>query len=377
MKVEREDPIRKLGKMRDSAVTVDDVKLLDALRIWPRASWTDLARIIGSTPSTLQRRWERLSSERIAKATVEHVSDAGPGHLSIVVVHVQPQARSGLLTTIAEMPFVSSMEDLLNYADCAVQVSFPTPAALNDQFLADLRSLPGVERLEVMIVTHVHFTGATWWQHSLTPDQVGALNALRPVKPLGQRRQPPTAQELEVIDVLRQDARISTTALAARIGVAESTARRLLTRVLRLPGVRLRVVISPVGANHATTVTFFLNAPVADHAAIAQYVRRDPRTRLSVSLLGPMNFMFASFVENGAEAEEVLNGVLEHFPSARFLESPMTLRRRKETGWVFTDDGLIDHYVPVPATKVDDGAADPDDDEYAEAADAEETCNGV
>src|SRR3546814_14179857 len=44
----------------------DDLRLLNALQIRPRASWSELSRAIGSDPVTLTRRWERLHSQGIA-----------------------------------------------------------------------------------------------------------------------------------------------------------------------------------------------------------------------------------------------------------------------------------------------------------------------
>ena len=35
----------------------DDLRLLNALQIRPRASWSELSRAIGSDPVTLTRRW--------------------------------------------------------------------------------------------------------------------------------------------------------------------------------------------------------------------------------------------------------------------------------------------------------------------------------
>ncbi|KAF2777014.1 hypothetical protein STPH1_1673 [Streptomyces sp. OM5714] len=86
--------------------------LVDALQLQPRASWTDLGRVLGVNASTVARRWERLSSSGLAwMAAYPHPADFLHIHWSVVGPHfiavhemLDPQADKvrGMTDDIAE-----------------------------------------------------------------------------------------------------------------------------------------------------------------------------------------------------------------------------------------------------------------------------------
>jgi AsnC-type helix-turn-helix domain len=75
----------------DTVLDDDDRRLIAALQVRPRASWTELGAVLGPSPLTLALRWARLSAAGVAWLT------AAP-NLEIATIDVTAGSRELVLT---------------------------------------------------------------------------------------------------------------------------------------------------------------------------------------------------------------------------------------------------------------------------------------
>ena len=90
----------------------DDFSLIHALQIRPRASWTDLAAALGTSPATLSRRWERLRADGSAWV-MGHPRVRGEYGTSLAVAEIScVSGRAGTLAQeLAAWPMIITIEE--------------------------------------------------------------------------------------------------------------------------------------------------------------------------------------------------------------------------------------------------------------------------
>jgi DNA-binding Lrp family transcriptional regulator len=87
--------------MTDLELDEDDRRLIAALQVNPRASWTELGTVLGPSPVTLARRWARLSDAGAAWITVAPNLQPGTGALGLGVALVELRVPPGQVLPIA------------------------------------------------------------------------------------------------------------------------------------------------------------------------------------------------------------------------------------------------------------------------------------
>ena len=88
-----------------------DLTLLHALQIVPRISWTDAARVLGSTAPALASRWERLHSSGTAWITVYPVQHLRSVTTAFVELDLARSSTADVIAAIAEAGYQAEHAD--------------------------------------------------------------------------------------------------------------------------------------------------------------------------------------------------------------------------------------------------------------------------
>ena len=131
-----------------------DLALVNALQLRPRASWVELAEPLGTTATTLARRWERLSAAGLAWVAAAPGPEFGRSRcISYIMIRVEPNARKRVVDDLAQWSEVATIEVATGGHDLNVDVLTHDLREL-DQFLTDkVFDIPGIISVDILLTT--------------------------------------------------------------------------------------------------------------------------------------------------------------------------------------------------------------------------------
>lgn len=163
-----------------------DARLIHTLQIAPRATWSELSRVLAESPVVLARRYERLSEAGVAKV-IGHPSGFNIGrNLAFVEIDCEPGSLAAVTATLVELPMAMTL-DVTSSGTCLIATLIaPDDESLATVLLDTLPSLPGIREVQTHIATSTLKTGDNWNLRALDSEEV----ALPPAPRLVLRRHP-------------------------------------------------------------------------------------------------------------------------------------------------------------------------------------------
>jgi DNA-binding Lrp family transcriptional regulator len=141
----------------------DELALINALQLSPRASWTELGRALGVDPVTVARRFHRLSAQGTAWVSFS------PGPLLLeqicvayVVIDCAPGMTARVAGALSAHPHMVTIERTASGHDILATVATRDLPALSRYTLDLLPHLPGITAVRSRIVTHMFTEGGRW-----------------------------------------------------------------------------------------------------------------------------------------------------------------------------------------------------------------------
>ena len=219
----------------------DELSLIHALQIRPRAAWTELAPVLGVAPATLAHRWETLREHGLAWITAYPVQKSGTGAVvAIVELTCDPDGVGQLVQTMTADPRIASIEYAARGRDLILTVQTGSLDELSDLVLGELPSHRSVRVAQTHACSALHAEGSRWRLDSLSPSQSNALIRLGPRVPASAAAAVPNEVANELIGELARNGRATAQEIATRTGRPASSIRRQLAAVLRSDHVVLR-----------------------------------------------------------------------------------------------------------------------------------------
>lgn len=134
-------------------ITHKDQQLLAVLRGNARASTTELAKLLGVSRSTVQKRLERLETEGVIAGYSVQLSSAYldqeiKAHMSITV---SPRMTGDIITAMTKLDGVRSVYSVSGPYDLIAEVAALSVNAL-DQVIDEIIAIDGVERTESSVI---------------------------------------------------------------------------------------------------------------------------------------------------------------------------------------------------------------------------------
>ena len=128
-------------------LTFKDQQLLGALRANARASTTDIAKTLGVSRSTVQKRLERLEGEGVITGyTVQLSSQYLDAEIKAhVMITVEPRATDAIIKQMANLNPVRAVYSVSGPYDLIVEIAAMSVTAL-DSVIDTLIAIEGVER---------------------------------------------------------------------------------------------------------------------------------------------------------------------------------------------------------------------------------------
>jgi DNA-binding Lrp family transcriptional regulator len=327
-------------------VDEDDVALLDALHVNPRASFEQLGTALGVAAVTAARRWRRLTEAGqawISSVPGPHLPLAG-ALFEAECVPGQVQATAAALTAL---PQVFSVHLTTGTNDLYALVVAADAQILARLLLEDLPRVPGLLRVRTSVMTQM-FSGAHWRLGAISRQQASEIQTGEE----DPRSDTPTPQGLDDFEqalflALQDDGRAGYRDLAAVLGRSEQSVKRRLGMLVRRGQLSFRTdFVRPEGGWRAQ-IALWLRVPDEQLHEIGTQLGGWPQTRVCAAMVGSANLFTTLQLHNLQELSGVLSRVRDTWPAVHVGDRQLVLRSAKSWGRVLDADGYAINVVPV------------------------------
>ncbi|WP_308311003.1 Lrp/AsnC family transcriptional regulator [Streptomyces sp. GbtcB6] len=358
---ETQDSGSESGKTQDAAavpavpalLSEDELALVNALQLSPRASWTELGRALGVDPVTVARRFHRLS----AQGTAWVGFSPGPRLLeqicvAYVVIDCAPGSTARVAGALGAHPHMVTIERTASGHDILATVATRDLPALSRYTLDLLPHLPGITAVRSRIVTHMFTEGGRWRIAALAPAQRARLTAPPPARTTAAAARRTAQRQLTAFDRalavrLAHDGRAPYQTLARDLDVSLSTAKRRVEALTRHGLLRFRCDFARPLGGWPVAVTFWARVPPADLPEVGQSLIRLPETRNCAAISGPQNLILQASLHSVSDILRLETHLATTHPTLDIADRVVTLRQDKLLGRLLDEHGRSVGVVPA------------------------------
>lgn len=333
----------------DLELDSDDRRLIAALQVRPRASWTELATVLGRSPVTLARRWARLCEAGAAWITVAPNLQPGSGALGLGVALVELRVPPGQVVPIAaelaSVPEVATIDLTAGGRELVLTIIAGDEDALARLLLEQLHPLGTVLSVHSHPVTRTFVDGSSWRLPGLTDAERARLTPRR--GPPNRARITPLAEA--VARELASDGRISAADLAARLDLRPRRARELISEVIGTGRLRFRTELARRQSGYPLCTWYFLKTPAAQRVNVAQRIAALQQARAVVAVVGQYDLAVDVWTRTLDDVQRLEATIEERMPGVQIADRAVVLRTVKIMGRLLDESGAGCGFVPLPA----------------------------
>lgn len=253
-----------------------DRRIVACLQINGRATWQQVASVVGASESTVSRRANRLLRDGVIRVSAMlDPGRCGLGTPLLMQVKCAAGATNAVASTLADRPDVRFLASVAGSFDLVLEVVVGSRAYLADVLLGELGVIPGITATTTETIVR-HFKTAYDWSRALLPNDPGALEP----DPVG-CLEPVTLdmKDMQMAQVLRDDGRASVADLAARLDVSESSVRRRLERLTSSGALWFGTFVDPQTMGFETEMFVWMEVDLAHLEEIAGTLTKRPEVR--------------------------------------------------------------------------------------------------
>lgn len=268
-----------------------DRRIVAALQVNGRASWTDIAHLAGTSVTTVARRAQQLFAGGLVRvAAVPYPTGPSGADMVILRLRCEPGAHLTAGAHLAALPQARFVAIVTGAYDIVAEVAVPKRGAaggLRSLLDGELQHIPGVQRAVADLELHT-YKATHGWSAQLLGD-AASLSAPQPVHDCA----PGHLDELDekIVDVLRADGRASFQSVAATLGISESTARRRFEAAYRTGCVQVITLVPAAALGFEAEMFFWLSVDPARLEAVAHELAAVRGVRYVAATLGQESLM--------------------------------------------------------------------------------------
>lgn len=314
-----------------------DRMIIGVLHANPRASWDIVAPVVGVNASTVSRRYARLAKEDIVRVVGEVdwslYSSTLPVHLRVETTGGSPAEVADALAGFANIQHLA-----LAYGRYPI---FATLHARDEaeaaRILRSVYELQGVSSVITLPVLAFAIKGSGWDPQILDANQ---LSMCRPdttpppmdgeaFHPPASAAAPPDELEKRALALLQQDARATASHIGSELGLAHSTANRMLHRFMSNGWFRPRVEIDSVYLGYEAPFALRVKASHESIASVSRDLAHHPSTRFVTQVASEYNVFCTGLARNRAHLAQLVNEDFGIMPGIRELDIDLFLMETK------------------------------------------------
>ncbi|MFD5468103.1 Lrp/AsnC family transcriptional regulator [Kitasatospora sp. NPDC127059] len=333
-----------------AALQPDDVRIIRALQIAPRASFAAIATALGLTEGSVNRRYRRLRADGVIRVA----GMVNPGALGQSRWLVRLRCRPGSVVAIADALAERADVNWVALGAAGCEITCATQSRTREQ-REDLlgQRLPrtaAVLDINAFAVLRQFLGGrGHYWsalQGTLTPEQETALGSSGP--PFTEApvvsREPLrlTPEDERMLDVLAADGRASLVDLAAAADLTPGRVARRLEVLLQQRAVHIDVEIAAAALGYHARANLWLRVHPSAVKSVGRALAQEPETAFVAAVSGPWNLHAVAHCRDLDELFEFTSDRVGSLAGLQSMEVSPVLRHVKQAGTRLVDDRLVD-----------------------------------
>ncbi|MFC0107829.1 Lrp/AsnC family transcriptional regulator [Kibdelosporangium aridum] len=332
------------------AVQPDDVRIIRALQIAPRASFASIAVALGLTESAVNRRYRRLRADGVIRVA----GVVNPGALAQSRWLVRLRCRPGSVEAIADA--LAKREDVnwvaLSAAGCEITCAIQSRTQEQREDLLGRRLPRTAAVLDInafaMLRQFIGGRGHYWaaLHGTLTPEQEAMLGSdgvpftESPVVTRDPVRL--TAGDEKILNTLATDGRASLVDLAAAADSTPGRVSRRLHALLLCRVVHIDVEIAAAALGYHARANLWLRVHPSAVKNAGRTLAQEPEIAFAAAVSGPHNIHAVAHCRDLDELFEFTSDRLGSLAGLQSMEVSPVLRHVKQASTLLSGDRLVE-----------------------------------
>ncbi len=319
-----------------------DQSIVRALQLNGRASWKQIAKAIGSAESTVTRRGQQLLSSRAVSVTavIDHLR-CGLG----VSIYIRFRARPGRVLELAEAIASLSAPRFVTLTIGSFDVVAEVVVESHRDILSvtdELKQNENILETESMVVMRKFSAFEEWHPGQFDDDATRLLRNGGAATHYGHRDwitpERLTPQEFEIAGILAADGRATYAAVAAAVGISESTAARRVESLVSRGCLRFRTLFEAPIIGLDVEFMLWLAVDPSRIETIGEALSQHPATRYASATTGQFNLILQGVLSSYGELYIFMTQTIGRL--AGVLSADLTLQGQTlKRAWVPIDRG--------------------------------------
>lgn len=254
----------------------------------------------------------------------------GEGVTAELAVRCAPGRLHDTALALARRPDTRSVEVGTGPAELTAEVMAASPEQLLDVIDGSIGQLEGIVGIHSSVVLRLLLTASDWAPYDDEPTHTRRLLAEgRPLpEPIAI-----DALDRELVRLLQDDARISTSRLARELSVGETTARRRLARLMTSHVLHLRLHAEPGFLGYPVESRFRLAVSHRHLDSALRRLAREPAIRHLLVTTGSSNVLGYASHRSISAVDEFTSRALADLDGVTAAETTLLLRTYKRAGF--------------------------------------------
>ncbi|MEV8639174.1 Lrp/AsnC family transcriptional regulator [Streptosporangium sp. NPDC051023] len=292
-----------------------DRQILAALHVNGRASWTDIAQVIGTSTTTVARRAQQLLTEGTVRvAVIPHIEYSGPVDMFMVRLSCAPGSQLRVAGALARYPEVRFVAVVTGSQDIVFEIVVPKHHDLYTTLVEYVQRIPGALHSQAELVLHTYKVSYDW-SLQLLDGKAGHLAT--PPPPHDCAADHLDDLDKDILAALREDGRASFQSVATLLKVSESTVRRRFEAMLERGCAFVATLVPAAALGYEAEVLFWLSVEPARMEAVVELLTEHRGVRFIASTLGQSSLMCEVIMPTTADIHHFTSRTLAAIPGIR------------------------------------------------------------
>lgn len=305
-----------------------DLRLLCALEVNGRASFSRLGAVLGASDQTIARRFRRLRAEGGLRVVVLR-DPFRLGHDQWMLrVRCTPDSAPAISEALAKRPDTGWIGLASGGTEIVCMTRPHSPDDHDELLLGKLPRTPSVMEIRAHQLLHRFDGGPGGWTRkfgALTEEETAALSS--PVEPGPASLTP---EDAPLLAVLERDGRAGYPELQRATGRSESAVKRRLATLLGSGAVYVDIEYNSEILGYPRAAALWITADPGALHSVGQALAQHDEVAFASATAGPSNIVVTAVVRDTAGLYAYMSGPLGKLEGVRHVEATPFLRRVKQ-----------------------------------------------
>lgn len=311
-----------------------DRRILACLQAEGRASWTAIADRSGTSVPTAARRGQRLLADEAARVAVIPTNiHAGRSSMFVMRLACRAGAQLSVAAELATHPTIRFLALVSGRYDLIAEVCANSDEARFGQLVGEYQGIDGVDWCEIDLILREHKVAQDWsWQ--LLAGESAATEVREPHMCDASHLDD---HDRRIATVLSGDGRMPFSAVAARVGLDETTVRRRFETLAKRGCVRTLTLVPAAALGFTSELILDVSVEPSRLHDVAARLTEFPGVRFVADTLNRSSLLCELIQPSEQALHSFLTDTLSHLDGVRGWEASMELLTIKrgfvETPW--------------------------------------------